>query len=145
MKKIVLIFLIFALFSCIEKKPVQKKETDKEINKSTPRPQVEFDTEMHDFGQIKSGEILSFTFVFTNQGKSDFLIYNAETDCGCLEVKVPQKTISPGEKGLIEVLFNSAGMVGKQLKTIELQSNSKETKHLIIFAEVENEQIEIKY
>jgi hypothetical protein len=35
-------------------------------------------------------------------------------------------------------------MIGKQLKTLEIQSNSKEPKHLIIFAEVENEQFEIK-
>ena len=43
-----------------------------------------------------------------------------------------------------EVGIKSAGLFGKQLKTIEIQSNSKEPKHLIIFAEVENELIEIK-
>jgi hypothetical protein len=43
-----------------------------------------------------------------------------------------------------EVEFNSSGLFGKQLKTIEIQSNSKEPKHLIIFAGVENELIEIE-
>lgn len=144
MKIIALIFLIFATLSCAEKKPIDKKESIKEINK-TGLPEIVFDTEMHDFGRIKSGEILAFSYVVTNRGKSDLIIDKSEADCSCIQVTIPQENIPPGKKGIIEVVFNSGGMIGKQLKTVEIQSNSKEPKHLIIFAEVENEQIEIKY
>jgi len=145
MKKIVLIFFIFAFLSCAEKKQTNSKESIQEVNKTELFPQIEFDKEMHDFGRIKSGEILVYTFTFTNLGNADLEIYDTEADCGCIEVAIPQKTISPGTKGVIEVVFNSGGMIGKQLKTLEIQSNSKEPKHLIIFADVENEQIEFKY
>lgn len=143
MNKILFVAIIFALFSCAEKKSVKNSGTVNQINAAEQSAQIEFDEEMHDFGLIKSGEILAYSFVFSNKGESDLIINKVEADCGCLKLNFPEEPIKTGEKALIEVEFNSAGMFGKQLKTVEIQSNSKETKHLIIFAEVENEQIEI--
>ena len=144
MKNGFLLVMIIGIFSCAEKKPAEKEESN-QINYNTKQiPQIEFDTEMHDFGKLKSGEVLVYTFVFTNTGKADLIINKADTDCGCLKSKVANERVKPGEKGIIEIEFDTSGMYGKQLKTIEIQSNSKEPKHLIIFADVENEQIEIK-
>lgn len=143
MNKLVFIAIIISLISCSVKNKENKTESNGEINKTQQTAQIKFDAEMHDFGKIKSGEILSFSFVFNNTGKTDLIIDNANTDCGCLHANVSEKKIAPGEKGLIEVEFNTSGLFGKQLKTVEIQSNSKEPKHLIIFAEIENEQIEI--
>jgi hypothetical protein len=144
MKKAVFIVLIIGLFSCTGKKPDVKTESNREISKTEQLSDMVFDTEMHDFGKVKSGEILAYSFVFSNKGENGLTIKKAEADCGCLKAKIPKETVKPGEKGIIEVEFNSAGLFGKQLKTIEIQSNSKEPKHLIIFAEVENELFEIK-
>lgn len=144
MNKIVLTIFIIALNSCSVKKQNDRIDQNNEIIKTEQVAQIKFDSEMNDFGKVKSGEILTYSFVFSNSGDTDLIIENAETDCGCLNTNVPEKRIKPGKKGLIEVEFNSAGLIGKQLKTIEIQSNSKEPKHLIIFAEVENELIEIK-
>jgi len=141
MNRIILISLLLALFSCNEKKPEQNSVSNQDKNKTT---QIEFDTETHDFGRVKSGEILTYSFVFSNSGEAGLIIDKAEADCGCIQATIPTEPVKPGEKGIIEVEFNSAGMTGKQLKTIEIQSNSKEPKHLIIFAEVENELFEIK-
>ncbi len=143
MKRIVLLVLIILQFSCSEKKPNIKNEGENEDTKSI-LAKIDFDEEIHDFGLIKAGEKLSFSFQFTNHGETDLIINKAETDCGCIEATIVKNTILPGEKGIIEVKFNSSGLFGKQLKTVEIQSNSKEPKHLIIFAEVENEQIEFK-
>ena len=145
MKKILFIGFLVALFSCTEKKQVENNKTTEKKTSSDNIAIIEFDSEMHDFGKIKSGEILSYSFIFTNRGTTDLKINNAEGDCDCLQADFPKEPVNPGEKGIIEVEFNSAGMIGRQLKTLEIQSNSKETKHLIIFAEVENEQIESKY
>ena len=144
MNRIIFISLFFAVFSCTEKKPYRNSNPKLDKNKTTQITQIEFDTETHDFGRVKSGEILTYSFVFSNQGEAGLIISKAEADCGCVQATIPVEPINPGEKGIIEVEFNSSGMVGKQLKTIEIQSNSKEPKHLIIFAEVENELIEIK-
>ena len=144
MNRIIFISLFFALFSCTEKKPDRNSDPKQDNNNTTQITQIEFDTEMHDFGRVKSGEILTYSFVYSNRGEANLIISKAEADCGCMKVTVPTEQVKPGEKGIIEVEFNSSGMIGKQLKTIEIQSNSKEPKHLIIFAEVENELIEIK-
>jgi len=40
--------------------------------------------------------------------------------------------------------FILAGLVARQIKNLEIQSNCKEPKHLIIFAGVENELFKIK-
>jgi hypothetical protein len=143
MKNIIIFALIFALVSCSEKKQNDKNERIKE-NTTGKIPTIEFDEEMHDFGLIKAGEILTFSFEFTNRGEADLKINKVETDCGCIEADIVKSCVTPGEKGIIEVKFNSSGLFGKQLKTVEIQSNCKETKHLIIFAEVENEQIEFR-
>lgn len=144
MKKIVLIAMVFGLFSCAANKQKINTEPESKISVSENLPKIEFEEEIHDFGILKAGEILTYSFQFTNKGETNLIISNAETDCGCIEAKVAKSNIPAGEKGNIEVIFNSAGLFGKQLKTVEIQSNSKEPKHLIIFAEVENEQIEIK-
>lgn len=138
------IFLILLTLSCAENKTSNKKNPEQHNNKTT-LPKFEFDTESHNFGKLTSGEILSYSFLFTNSGNTNLIIEKAEADCGCLKISIPQKTIAPGKKGIIEVQFNAGGMIGRQLKTVELHSNCADPKHLIIFADVENEQIEIKY
>lgn len=103
-----------------------------------------FSEEMHNFGSLKAGEVVSFTFVFRNEGTRKLIITDVDSGCGCTEVKIPNKTIEPGQAGQIEVIFNSAGEVGKQLKIITLFSNADQpNKQLFIKANVTNELIEI--
>ena len=103
-----------------------------------------FSEEIHNFGSLKAGEVVSFTFVFKNEGTKTLTITDVDSGCGCTEVKIPNKTIEPGTEGQIEVIYNSAGEVGKQLKTITLFSNAEQAqKQLFIKANVTNELIEI--
>jgi len=139
MNKIISVLFILLLFSCTEKK------TKPETTKIKELTEIAFEENSHDFGFLNSGEIVVYSFVFENTGKSDLIIENAEADCGCIHAEFPKEPIKPGEKGKIDVEFDSSGMFGKHLKSIEIQSNCKETKHLVIFAEIKNEQIEIKY
>ena len=103
-----------------------------------------FSEEMHNFGPLKAGEVVSFTFVFKNEGTKTLIITEIDSGCGCTEVKISNKTIAPGQEESIEVIYNSAGEVGKQLKTITLFSNADQPKkQLFIRANVTNELIEI--
>jgi hypothetical protein len=100
---------------------------------------------MHNFGILQSVEIAVFTFVFTNVGNKNLWINNADGGCGCIKTSSTKKPIKPGMKGEIEVKFNTSGMFGSQIKTITVDANVSKPKHLTIFAEVKNEQIDIKY
>lgn len=138
MKVFVLIITVFVLISCNEKK------SDRKVLKSGETTEISFDDEMHDFGRLTSGEIVVYTFVFTNTGENDFIIENTETDCECVNVNFSKNPVKPKNRGKIEIEFDTSGLIGRQLKTIEIHSNCKEPKHLIIFAEIKNEQIEFK-
>ena len=103
-----------------------------------------FSEEIHNFGSLKAGEVVSFTFIFRNEGTKTLLITDIDSGCGCTEVIIPNKSIGPGLEGRIEVIYNSAGEVGKQLKTITITSNAEKAKQqLFIRANVKNEVIEI--
>ncbi len=145
MKKIVLILLVFSLFSCVSKKKETSDDKSTKSEEITGTTKIEFNEEIHDFGILESGEIVVFTFVFTNIGKHNLKINTIETDCGCIHAKYPETPIKPNETGLIEIEFDSSGMFGKQFKSIEIDANCEEPKHLAIFAVVKNENLEIIY
>jgi hypothetical protein len=103
-----------------------------------------FSEEIHNFGSLKAGEVVSFTFTFRNEGTKTLTITEIDSGCGCTEVKMENKIIAPGQDGRIEVIYNSAGEVGRQLKTITLFSNAEPAqKQIFIKANVTNEIIEI--
>ncbi len=145
MNKFLFIISVFTLISCSQQKGNKKKAIVSAAEKTNGTTEIKFDEEIHDFGTLTSGEIVVSAFVFTNSGEHNLIITNVESGCGCVHVNFSKETVKPGERGLIEVEFNSSGMFGKQFKTIEIYANFKEPKHLAIFAAIKNEELEIKY
>ncbi|WP_319480377.1 DUF1573 domain-containing protein [uncultured Draconibacterium sp.] len=143
MHKLAFIFFIIVLVSCEANK--NNNTIQKQNNAELAPTEITIDEAVHNFGQLKAGEIVLHTFVLTNTGDTDLVIESLETDCGCVEAHFNDQPVKPGETTLIEVEFNTAGLVGREYKTIEVLGNSKELKHLAIFAQVENELIDIKY
>jgi len=141
MQKFVFLLLGLIVFACGQKPGKEIRKTNNVVEKTS----IEFKEKMHNFGQLTAGEIVLFSFEFTNTGSADYRIKNIHSDCGCVTTHFDKKPIKPGETGIIEVEYNTAGLVGKEFKTIEIDGNSKELKHLAIFAEVKNEIIDIKY
>ena len=100
-------------------------------------PVLTFEQLKHDFGMMIQGEKLSYTFKFTNTGGSDVIISNCAVTCGCTVPEYSKAPVKPGESGKIEVIFNSAGKTGSQIKTIQVLSNAQpNTIQLEITAEV---------
>lgn len=140
MKTIGPIILLLLAFAC--QNATQKKQESSSENQGVPK--FAFLQEFHNFGTLQAGEIVAYSFQFTNTGDADLMIEKAESDCGCITVEFPREAIQPGKAGNVEVIFNSAGEVGKVYKEIILFSNveQKETK-LAIAATVQNELINI--
>ena len=130
MKKIVRILVVASLlitFSC--KKEVEKTEeiaitTSLEDNAKVPKTIVEFDKEIHDFGEIEQGEIVETTFLIKNVGDKNLYIVDAHGSCGCTVPEVTKEAIEPGKSAPISVKFDSNGKSGEVTKTIMVTCNT---------------------
>jgi len=100
-------------------------------------PSFKFTEEVHDFGKIIEGESVSYDFKFRNSGKSDLLISDVSTSCGCTVPTYTKEPIRPGKQGVIKVTFSSAGKRGYLSKTIIIVANTQpNTTQLRIKAQV---------
>jgi len=136
-------FLLLTFFTACNSGGTTKPGTTEKSNESGTAKFV-FSEEIHNFGSLNAGEIVSYTFIFRNEGTKTLNITGVDSGCGCTEVKIANKNVAPGQEGQIEVIYNSAGEVGRQLKTITLFSNAeKPEKKLFIKADVTNDIIEI--
>jgi hypothetical protein len=88
-------------------------------------PVITFVEMEHDFGKLLQGENVSYTFKFKNTGKSDLLIAEVSTSCGCTVPSFPKSPVKPGEEGSIRVTFASKGQKGFQSKNILVVSNTQ--------------------
>lgn len=136
--------VVFSLVLIVSCNSGTKKAAPAKPENETGVAKFAFSEEMHNFGPLKAGEVVSFTFVFKNEGTKTLIITEVDSGCGCTELKISNKTVTPGQEEKIEVIYNSAGEVGRQLKTITLFSNADQPKkQLFIRANVTNGLIEI--
>jgi len=99
---------------------------------------IVFEKTIHNFGTLKEGASVSYTFEFKNTGNKPLLISNAKGSCGCTVPKWPKEAIASGASGEIQVTFNSRGKHGKQHKSVTLTANTDPANtRLYIKADVE--------
>jgi len=103
-------------------------------------PKLIFEETSHDFGSIKSGDVVSTEFTFTNTGGSDLNIRKTKANCGCTVSKPEKTTLKPGESSILKVTFNSERRKGTQHKSVTIFSNdpSAPTQMITIKASVGN-------
>lgn len=87
--------------------------------------EFKFENLEYNYGTIKQGDKVEYTFNFTNTGKEPLIITSAQGSCGCTVPEWPKEPIKKGEAGKIHVTFNSAGKMGLQDKTVTINSNAK--------------------
>lgn len=127
MKKTIRIFVAASLLiTCSCKKEVT---TEQDITRSlqenakAPKTKVTFDKIVHDFGEIKQGEIVSTTFTIKNVGENDLFIVEAHGSCGCTVPEVTKEAIEPGQSAPIHVKFDSNGKSGEVTKSVMITCN----------------------
>ncbi|MCE2741174.1 MAG: DUF1573 domain-containing protein [Sphingobacteriales bacterium] len=100
-------------------------------------PIMTFVENIHNFGTLVDGEVVTHKFKFTNTGKTALIISSASASCGCTVPSYPKTPIQPGEEGAIDVEFNSSGKVGAFDKNITITANTIPTQfYLVIRGEV---------
>lgn len=93
-----------------------------------PTTTVEFAEMVHDWGEIKEGEHMKYSFKFKNTGSEPLIISDAKGSCGCTVPDWPREPIAPGASGEIKVEFDSKGKGSddgsKQTKKVTVTANT---------------------
>lgn len=134
------VLLGFGLISCNESAESSDSSTNQEAQIDTEvvkndatsegtvdpanAPSFSWEKESHDFGEIAQGEKVSYSFKFTNSGKSDLIISSAKGSCGCTVPEYSKDPVPPGGSGKIDVVFDSKGKSGGQNKKVTIVSNT---------------------
>jgi hypothetical protein len=139
-KVLIYIILFFLFASCEPRKPSQKISSSNVPNEKKISGKIVFEKEIHNFGTLKEGEIVSFSFKYINKGGSPFRIIKAEASCGCIEVNFAESEIIPGDSSFVSVIFNSSGEWGNQLKGAIVETSEGERKELHVGAYIDNKQ-----
>jgi hypothetical protein len=87
---------------------------------------ISFKETTFDFGTIKQGDKVNFTFEFKNEGKVPLVVSDVKPSCGCTTPDWTKTPIAPGESGKIDVEFNSSGKSGIQVKNVTVFANIAE-------------------
>ena len=91
---------------------------------------ISFEKEAYDFGTVQEGQVVEYTYKFTNTGIVPLVISNARSTCGCTVPEKPDGPIAPGAASEIKVKFNTKGKLNRQEKPVIITANTypKETK-----------------
>ena len=140
MNKLFIVGICFSLLAC--------KQTDKGLStdiiknpasvtegENAAYPEMTFKVERIEFGDITQGEKITRTFEFTNTGAAELVISNVSGSCGCTVANSwPKEPVAPGERGKIEVTFNSEGKEGQQEKQITVLTNTNPASNTVALA-----------
>jgi hypothetical protein len=86
-------------------------------------PKIQFATNMFDFGRVKAGEPVKYTYVFTNTGNALLVINSVQPQCGCTTAGQWTKQAEPGQGGEIPIQFNTANYNGPVFKQVTVTCN----------------------
>jgi hypothetical protein len=102
-------------------------------------PILNFSQTQHDFGKVKEGKVVEYTFNFGNSGNSTLKIKDIKTSCGCTAALVSSEVLKPGEQGTLKVELDTSNRKGKMSRTITINTNDPEdpNKILTVYADVQ--------
>ena len=89
-----------------------------------PIPAFQFSSESYDFGAVTEGEMVDYTFTFTNVGEAPLIIQSATASCGCTVPSYSREPVPVGGTGEIAVQFNSKNKKGNQAPTVTVTANT---------------------
>ncbi len=99
-------------------------------------PEISFDHLSHDFGNLMQGEKVSYTFHFTNTGKSPLVISSVVPSCGCTVAQFTKTPVMPGEKGEVSINFNTETKRGMISSGVTVQANTYPSETRLTFTAV---------
>ncbi len=85
------------------------------------------------FPKVNEGTTLHYIYEIKNSGDIPLEIYSFEAECTCTEIKLPKKPIEPGQKGKIELTFDTNGKYFFQDRVIYFDTNTRRKREKLRF------------
>jgi hypothetical protein len=89
-----------------------------------PIPAFKFERTEYDFGSIREGEKVAYTYKFTNTGDAPLIVQSVQPSCGCTAPDWSKEPIPVNGTGFVKVEFDSNGKVGIQNKVVTVNANT---------------------
>lgn len=107
--------------------PVKAKtitvKTKTEVNE--PGSEITFESLIYDYGEIGAGTRNNCEFNFKNTGVALLRISKVDAPCGCTVPKLAKKEYTPGESGILKVIYRPGNSSGTATKRLYVNSNDK--------------------
>jgi len=100
--------------------------------------EFDFDKKVVKFDPAHEGFIFEHNFYFTNTGDTPLEVYSHEVECNCIQLIYPEEPIKPGERGYINMTFDSSGKSGWQYREIVIHANTRKKSKLELRVKVLN-------
>ena len=98
---------------------------------SEKQPAITFEKTEHDFGTILQGEVVAYSFHFTNTGDLPLIVSDVKTSCGCTVGDYSRTPIEPGKQGTIKATYNSKGHHGFQSRSLTVITNTNPSRTVL--------------
>jgi hypothetical protein len=96
-----------------------------------PRLLIEGGTKIS-LGTIHRGEIVERKLEVRNTGTDTLEVSSVTASCGCTAAMISSPRLAPGERGTLNITFNSKNFTGDVRKTVTLRSNCDDSPTLVI-------------
>lgn len=126
------IIAVVTLSSCGSKGSPAKSDLPSHIDDGREKhASIDFVEDFVDLGSIKHGEVITYTFKFSNSGNIPLVINDVIAGCGCTRTNLSDEVLNPTEEASLEVVFDSRGWHGSQFKSVTLVSNARTPKRSV--------------
>ena len=92
--------------------------------RAIPKTEFTFTDTLINFGKMKEGDSVSYSYKFTNTGKAPLLIADVRVSCGCTVPSYSKDPVEPGQSGSIDIVFHSKNKPGLQHKQVHVIANT---------------------
>jgi hypothetical protein len=96
-------------------------------------PKIQFEAMVYDFGRMKAGDPVKYTFVFTNTGDATLILTNVRPQHSSrTTVGEWSRQVEPGKTGSIPILIKTTGHSGPLLDPIIVACNDESQQTVVL-------------